>query len=52
VHDHPDAVSRLVGSMLLQAIVEHVWVDPRGRAGAADDATSASWREGAECRSA
>jgi hypothetical protein len=47
VHDQPDAVSRLVGSMLLEAIVEHVWVD--------EDEVSvspATWREGAECRSA
>jgi hypothetical protein len=42
VHNRPDAVSRLVGSMLLGAIVEHVW-----RAG---DATPAG-REGAESHS-
>jgi hypothetical protein len=47
VHDQPGAVSRLVGSMLLEAIVEHVWVDE-------DEVsiTPPTWREGAESRSA
>jgi hypothetical protein len=45
VRDQPDAVSRLVGAMLLEAIVENVWSEDRG-------ATRASWREGAECHSA
>ena len=47
VHDQPDAVSRLVGSMLLEAIVEHV----RSKDADAADAPS-SWREGAGCHSA
>jgi hypothetical protein len=45
VHDHSDAVSRLVGSMLLEAIVEHVWVDD-------GEAARPAWREGSERRSA
>jgi hypothetical protein len=51
VHARPSALSRLVGSVLLEAIVEHVW---RGTAEAAraEAATSVSWREGGECRSA
>jgi hypothetical protein len=28
VHDRPDAISRLVSVVLLEAIVEHVWVEP------------------------
>ena len=54
VHDRPNAVSRLVGATLLEAIVDQVWVDGDG----ARDLTSAtgpsrvSWREGGECRSA
>jgi hypothetical protein len=46
VHDHSDAVSRLVGAMLLEAIVEHVRVD--GEA----EISGPSWREGAELHSA
>jgi hypothetical protein len=46
VRDRPDAASRLVGAMLLEAIVEHVWSDDGDR-----DAAS-TWREGAECHTA
>ena len=58
VHDHPDAISRLVGAMLLEALVEHVWLEDedelRDELGGerADRPTGVSWREGAECRSA
>jgi len=45
VRDQPDAVSRLVGAMLLEAIVEHVWSEDGGP-------TRASWREDAGCHSA
>jgi hypothetical protein len=45
VHDHSDAVSRLVGTMLLEAIVEHVWTD-----GA--DVARPSWRASSDHRSA
>ena len=49
VRDRPDAVSRLVGAMLLEAIVEHVWSEDADgeRAGA-----SSSWREGGGSHSA
>jgi hypothetical protein len=47
VHDHPDVVSRLVGSMLLEAIVEHVWTEE-----VEVSVTPASWREGAEYHTA
>jgi hypothetical protein len=48
VRDRPDTVSRLVGAMLLEAIVEHVWNE--GNEG--EEARRAAWREGAECHSA
>lgn len=47
VRDRPDAASRLVGAMLLEAIVEHVWSED-GEAGGA----ASTWREGAGCHSA
>jgi hypothetical protein len=48
VRDQPDAASRLVGAMLLEAIVDQVWSEADGET----VATRAAWREGAECRSA
>jgi hypothetical protein len=49
VRDRPDAVSRLVGTMLLEAIVEHVWSEDAD--GDRADASS-PWREGAGSRTA
>jgi hypothetical protein len=48
VRERPDAVSGLVGAMLLEAIVEHVWREDGEREGA----TPPAWREGAECHNA
>ena len=51
VHGRPNALSRFVGSVLLEAIIEHVWraTDDVARAEAA---RNVSWREGEERRSA
>jgi hypothetical protein len=55
IHDRPNAISRLVGAMLLEAIVERVWLDDGV---GARDATAptcrsrGSWREGGECHTA
>jgi hypothetical protein len=49
VHDRPDAISRLVGTMLLDVIVEHVWLEETGVTG---EATSGSFCGDVERRSA
>ena len=49
VHDRPHAISRLVGAILLEAIVEHVWLE---QAGVTGEATSGSFGGSAERRSA
>jgi hypothetical protein len=51
VHGRPNALSRFVGSALLEAIVEHVWRESDDLA-RAEASTRVSWREGGECRSA
>ena len=51
VHGRPNALSRLVGSVLLEAIVQHVWRETDNGARAAV-ARNVTWREGGERRSA